>query len=48
MTLPAKWIQYIYENYGIYTMLNHGRYGFNYKRCMGARIPDYADARVSY
>ncbi|AWX43529.1 Beta-glucuronidase [Flagellimonas maritima] len=27
--VPAKWIQYIYENYGIYTMLNHsfGRYG---------------------
>ena len=27
--VPARWIQYIYENYGIYTMLNHsfGRYG---------------------
>lgn len=27
--IPAKWITYIYENYGIYTMLNHsfGRYG---------------------
>ncbi len=27
--IPAKWIKYIYENYGIYTMLNHsfGRYG---------------------
>ena len=27
--IPARWIQYIYENYGIYTMLNHplGRYG---------------------
>lgn len=27
--IPKKWIQYIYENYGIYTMLNHsfGRYG---------------------
>jgi len=27
--VPAKWIQYIYEKYGIYTMLNHsfGRYG---------------------
>ncbi len=27
--IPAKWIQYIYEKYGIYTMLNHsfGRYG---------------------
>jgi hypothetical protein len=27
--VPAKWIEYIYKNYGIYTMLNHsfGRYG---------------------
>ncbi len=27
--VPAKWIKYIYENYGIYTLLNHsfGRYG---------------------
>lgn len=27
--VPAKWIEYIYDNYGIYTMLNHsfGRYG---------------------
>jgi hypothetical protein len=27
--VPAKWIKYIYDNYGIYTMLNHsfGRYG---------------------
>ena len=27
--IPKKWITYIYENYGIYTMLNHsfGRYG---------------------
>ena len=27
--IPPKWIHYIYENYGIYTMLNHpfGRYG---------------------
>jgi hypothetical protein len=27
--VPAKWITYIYQNYGIYTMLNHsfGRYG---------------------
>ena len=29
--VPPKWIKYIYENYGIYTMLNHsfGRYGLN-------------------
>ncbi len=27
--IPSKWIQYIYEKYGIYTILNHtfGRYG---------------------
>ncbi len=27
--VPARWIRYIYEEYGIYTMLNHsfGRYG---------------------
>jgi beta-galactosidase/beta-glucuronidase len=27
--VPARWIEYIYKNYGIYTMLNHsfGRYG---------------------
>ncbi len=27
--IPPRWIQYIYEEYGIYTMLNHpfGRYG---------------------
>ena len=27
--VPAKWITYIYKNYGIYTILNHtfGRYG---------------------
>jgi hypothetical protein len=29
--VPSKWIKYIYENYGIYTILNHsfGRYGLN-------------------
>lgn len=28
-SIPPKWIAYIYENYGIYTVLNHsfGRYG---------------------
>ena len=27
--VQPKWVQYIYENYGIYTMINHsfGRYG---------------------
>ena len=29
--IPPNWIEYIYEEYGIYTMLNHsfGRYGLN-------------------
>ena len=43
--IPAKWIKYIYENYGIYTMLNHsfGRYGLTLK---GAWVQntDYANA----
>ena len=42
--VQPKWIQYIYENYGIYTMLNHsfGRYGLTLK---GAWTPvtDYRD-----
>lgn len=31
--VPARWIKYINENYGIYTMLNHsfGRYGLTIK-----------------
>lgn len=31
--VPARWVKYIYENYGIYTMLNHsfGRYGLTLK-----------------
>lgn len=29
--MPKKWIEYVYNNYGIYTMLNHsfGRYGLS-------------------
>ncbi|MEO0899457.1 MAG: glycoside hydrolase family 2 TIM barrel-domain containing protein [Bacteroidota bacterium] len=45
--IPAKWITYIYENYGIYTMLNHsfGRYGLTLG---GNWYPntEYADPRV--
>lgn len=45
--VPPKWIQYIYENYGIYTMLNHsfGRYGLTVD---GQWLPntDYSDPRV--
>lgn len=43
--IQPKWIKYIYENYGIYTMLNHsfGRYGLTVN---GAWIvnTEYADA----
>ncbi|MBT8276809.1 MAG: glycosidase [Bacteroidia bacterium] len=45
--VPPKWVQYIYENYGIYTMINHtfGRYGLTIG---GAWQPntDYSDPRV--
>ncbi|MBP6447831.1 MAG: glycosidase [Saprospiraceae bacterium] len=45
--IPKKWITYIYETYGIFTMLNHsfGRYGLNVD---GVWYPntDYADPRV--
>ncbi|NNJ54875.1 MAG: hypothetical protein HKP14_02015, partial [Bacteroidia bacterium] len=45
--VPAKWITYIYQNYGIYTMLNHsfGRYGLTLD---GNWFPntDYANPKV--
>lgn len=45
--VPARWIQYIYEKYGIYTMLNHsfGRYGLTLG---GAWVgnTEYSDPRV--
>jgi hypothetical protein len=45
--IPARWITYIYEKYGIYTMLNHsfGRYGLTLD---GAWIPntEYSDERT--
>ena len=45
--VPARWIQYIYENYGIYTMLNHsfGRYGLTLD---GVWVPvtKYAEPRT--
>ena len=45
--IPKKWITYIYEKYGIYTMLNHtfGRYGLNVDGVWYANT-DYADPRV--
>lgn len=45
--VQPKWIKYIYENYGIYTMINHafGRYGLTIN---GSWVPntDYADANT--
>lgn len=45
--VPAKWIQYIYENYGIYTMLNHsfGRYGLTIDG-VWTPITDYSAPRT--
>ena len=42
--VQPKWIQYIYENYGIYTMLNHsfGRYGLTINGQWVA-VTDYSD-----
>jgi len=46
--VPARWIQYIYENYGIYTMLNHsfGRYGLTIDG-VWTPVTIYDDARTS-
>jgi hypothetical protein len=45
--VPPKWVQYIYEKYGIYTVINHafGRYGVDVD---GAYIPntDYSDKKI--
>ncbi len=45
--VPAKWVKYIYENYGIYTMLNHsfGRYGLTIKGKWEANS-DYSNPAV--
>ena len=42
--VPAKWIKYIYEEYGIYTMLNHsfGRYGLTLNG-IWTPVTDYSD-----
>ena len=45
--IPPRWVTWIYENYGIYTMVNplFGRYGLNID---GAWVPvtDYSDPRT--
>ena len=45
--VPAKWVKYIYERYGIYTMLNDsfGRYGLTIDG-VWTPITDYKDART--
>jgi hypothetical protein len=45
--IPARWITYIYEKYGIYTMLNHsfGRYGLTIDGGWMSNT-EYADPRV--
>lgn len=46
--VPPKWVQYIYENYGIYTVLNHsfGRYGLTLRGGKWAPNTDYSDPQV--
>ncbi len=45
--VPAKWVKYIYESYGIYTMLNHsfGRYGLTLNGLWNANT-DYSNPLV--
>ena len=45
--VPARWIEYIYENYGIYTMLNHsfGRYGLTLDG-VWTPVTNYADSKT--
>ena len=45
--IQPKWIEYIYDNYGIYTMLNHsfGRYGLNINGAWEA-VTDYRKQEV--
>ncbi len=43
--IPKKWVEYIYTNYGIYSMINHsfGRYGLTLKGTWVAQT-EYGDA----
>ncbi len=42
--VPPRWVQYIYERYGIYTVINHtvGRYGFTLQGVWHPTV-DYSD-----
>jgi hypothetical protein len=45
--IPPRWVQYIYEHYGIYTVLNHslGRYGVTLDGVF-IQSTDYSDPRT--
>jgi hypothetical protein len=45
--MPKKWIEYIYDNFGIYTMLNHsfGRYGLTIDGIWKPNT-EYADSKT--
>ncbi len=45
--IPPRWVRYIYEHYGIWTMLNHpvGRYGFTLDGVWHPNV-DYADPHM--
>jgi hypothetical protein len=45
--IPKKWIEYIYDHYGIYTMLNHsfGRYGLTIDG-VWTPVTDYSDLKT--
>jgi hypothetical protein len=45
--IPPRWVRYIHERYGIWTMLNHpvGRYGFTIEGVWYPNV-DYADPRM--
>ena len=47
--IPKKWIEYIYANYGIYTMLNHsfGRYGLTLNGIWVANT-EYSNSSTRY
>ena len=45
--IPPRWVKYIYERYGIYTVVNHpiGRYGFTIDGIWYPSV-DYSDPRM--
>jgi hypothetical protein len=45
--MPPRWVQYVYETYGIYTIINHtvGRYGLTLDG-VWTPVTDYSDPQV--